>query len=126
MKKYTIVTNNKRVVERFKNFYTIVETSDINHTLIKARDLIHKGYVLETHPLAGSVKPMKNPFRSIVLIESNEVDFRSVDIMEKALEKYEMFRKSHKEIELPQSIIDDYMEIDFSLMNSADQSIRRD
>ena len=125
MKKYYIVTNNGKVIEKFSPFYTIVESTDLDDVLIKTRDLVHKGYILETHPLAGSVKPMKNPFRSIVLIESDKTDFRSLDIMEKALEKYEMFKKTHKAIELPESIVDDYSEIDFSLMNSADESIRR-
>jgi len=81
--------------------------------------MIHKNWTLVTHPLAGSIKPAQNPYRSVVLVRSAGLDFYSLKTIENAILKYEQFIKNHREREYSSKIKKDYQVIDLSLLNSA-------
>lgn len=131
MKIKKLVTNNPRVIEEVKNGelgsdlnLVIEKCNDLDEVMTRSRDLIHKGYKLLTHPLAGSVKPAQNPYRSIILAESEkDLDYFSLNIMEKALDKLRQFQKTKKDIEYPESILEDYQLIDHSLISSGIESL---
>ena len=57
-----LVTNNEKVRES-SDLCAPSSTwrADIMDVLIHVRDLVHQGHKLLTHPLAGSVKPMRPP-----------------------------------------------------------------
>ncbi|MFN2363992.1 MAG: GrdX family protein [Halarsenatibacteraceae bacterium] len=116
----TIITNNPRVKSAaILTEHTTLFFSDLNKVLIKARDLIHQGYTLITHPLAGSVKPWANPFRTIVLEEGDQLNMRSLEIMESSLQKYNQFKKDLEENfseNLNEAVKKDYQLIDYDLI----------
>lgn len=61
--------------------------------LIEARDLIHKGYRLLTHPMSSSLKPNQTKFRSIMLQKTESgLDMESVLMIERAVESAENFK----------------------------------
>lgn len=70
-----VLTNNPLVRQKMANDsactveYCAGTLSDV---LIRARDQIHLGYRLYTHPLSGSVKPNETPYKSIGLSDAPE------------------------------------------------------
>ncbi|HAZ36265.1 MAG TPA: GrdX protein, partial [Clostridiaceae bacterium] len=63
VEKLIIITNNPLSKEFFNDKYEVqFINGSLMDVLIKVRDLIHKGYVLLTHPLMGSVKPNQTPY----------------------------------------------------------------
>ena len=90
-----IVTNNPLVKEKIEGNYNIdfVE-GDILNVMEKLRDMIHKGSVLLTHPLSGSVKPGQTPYKSVMvhIVEGN-VDADSLLMIEDAIDNCKKFVK---------------------------------
>ncbi|MFW6266243.1 MAG: GrdX family protein [Halanaerobiales bacterium] len=130
MTKYILVSNNNLVFEKFNNGklgeqfnICLIKCNKLQEAMNKSRDLIHQGYKLLTHPLAGSVKPAQNPYRSIILGEKGELDYESLDIMENALMKLRQFKKNKVNKKLPDSILKDYQVIDYSLLKSGLKSL---
>ena len=81
---FLILTNNPLVVDCLdgRGDYTIEYHPELDHraVLVKARDLIHKGHILYTHPLAGSVKPNETPYKSLIVsLESHGMESESAD-----------------------------------------------
>ncbi len=94
--------------------------------LVAARDLIHKGYVLLTHPLYGNFLPNQQPYRTLILSvpgEGTPVDFNSLNLIEEAIL---VFRNYEGRWALPgqksEAIDRDYLVIDTDLM---EESLRR-
>lgn len=127
MKKHIMITNNPKVIQKYKDEEMSLLTLDSIEKIFKtARDLIHKGYILVTHPLAGSIKPFQNPYRSIILKEGNELDYNSLKNFENSFKKYKQFEHNKNKINnLSQKILDDYQVIDLSLIESALKSIKK-
>ncbi|MFW5873675.1 MAG: GrdX family protein [Bacillota bacterium] len=119
-KSFTIITNNSLVKsESLLTDHTILFYSGLDEVLIKTRDLVHQGYNLITHPLAGSVKPWANPFRTIVLEEDDQLNMRSLEIMEGSLQKYNQFKEDLEEKKpenLSEAVKKDYQLIDYDLI----------
>ena len=125
MKEYLIVTNNKKLINKYdEHNIEIIKERTIEKIFKKTRDLIHKGYTLISHPLAGSVKPYQNPYRSIILKNGDQLDYQSLKNYENSYYKYQQF-KTDKEnnIKLSKKIKDDYQTIDLALIDSALESI---
>ena len=71
-KLYTLITNNELVKERYGAYgkdlnVEYLEDAGCLDVLIKARDAIHGGSRLETHPMAGSIIPNQNPYKSVMI-----------------------------------------------------------
>lgn len=114
-----IITNNKMVSDRFKDSYT-VELYDISYRdiLVKARDYIHEGYKLLSHPLSGSVKPNETPYKSLLISkEKGSLDLDSLRIIEGAIATADKFGQNR--FHLTESICEDFMIIDLSLISGA-------
>ncbi len=125
MNEYLIVTNNEKLINKYdEHNIEIIKERTIEKIFKKTRDLIHKGYILISHPLAGSVKPYQNPYRSIILKNGNQLDYQSLKNYENSYYKYQQF-KTDKEnnIKLSEKIKDDYQTIDLTLIDSALESI---
>jgi len=125
MNEYVIVTNNKKLINKYNDIkIDIINLKTIEKIFNKTRDLIHKGYILVSHPLAGSVKPYQNPYRSIILKKGNKLDYQSLKNYENSYYKYEQFKSDKKnKNNLSEKIKDDYQTIDLTLIDSALQSI---
>jgi len=128
MKNYIMITNNPKVIKKYKgDEISILSLDKIDKIFTTARDLIHKGYILVTHPLAGSIKPYQNPYRTIILKEGEELDYNSLKNFENSFKKYKQFEHNKTKINnLSQKILNDYQVIDLSLIESALQSIKKD
>ena len=94
-----MVTNNLKCFEKWKDKLQIDYKEEWKYldVLQAARDYIHRGYALLSHPLAGSMKPNQTPFKSIVLgTESLEGanEFRDLELIEESIEAYYKFMKN--------------------------------
>lgn len=92
-RQYRIITNNNRYREpswarssvEFVNFAAM-------KVLLRGRDLIHQGWVLQNHPLYGNFRPYQQPFRTLLLAEpagKGDVDAYSLELIANAIEVYE-------------------------------------
>ena len=80
----TIVTNIPDVAALYPDISRCLE-ADVMHVFITLRDAIHKGARLVSHPLSGSVKPNVNPYKSVLLSDSEVLDYQSLCIIEDAI-----------------------------------------
>ena len=113
---YVCVTNNPKVRDSHQDAHYAIRyiETDYRGILSKARDLIHVGFVLETHPLAGSVKPGETPYKTILLARRDKLDLDSLRIIEEALA---MAAKLWRNLEsLPDNVKNDLQLIDYSLI----------
>jgi hypothetical protein len=118
MKDLVIITNNPKIKEKFEEL-KIDFVDNLSDVYSKSRDLVHQDWKLMSHPLAGSVKPAQNPYRSIILAPAKKLDFYSLNTIENAIQKLNQFKKNHKKREYSQKIKEDYQVIDLTLINSA-------
>src|SRR6056297_3549459 len=121
MHKLIIITNNPLVIKKYKSSeHKIINCDKIEDIFKSVRDLIHKGYILISHPLAGSVKPYLNPYRSILLKKSKKLDYKSLETYQNSYQKYQQFKENKKNRkDLSDEILKDYQVIDLSLIESA-------
>jgi len=118
MNKKIIVTNNPMLPEEL-NGYKIIFVNSLSDVYHKTRDLIHKNWKLVSHPLAGSVKPAQNPYRTVILIAGADLDFYSLDLIESAIYKLKQFDRKQKDRIYSKRIKEDYQLIDLTFINSA-------
>ena len=117
MKDKLIVSNNPLLEEKLEGYKKIF-VSSLSEVYQTSRDMIHKNWTLLTHPLAGSIKPAQNPYRSVVLVRSAELDFCSLKTIENAILKFKQFSQHHEKKEYSPEIKKDYQIIDLSLLKS--------
>lgn len=118
MNNKVIVTNNPLIKEKYEDMKMIF-VEDLSDVYKKSRDMVHKNWILISHPLAGSVKPAQNPYRSIILVPGKKLDYYSLETMENAIAKLAQFGQNHKKREYSNKIKEDYQVIDLSLIDSA-------
>jgi len=95
--------------------------ASLQQVLQRSRDLVHQGAKLVSHPLAGSLKPWQNPYRSIGLKSGEELDFSSLKIMENALEKYRIFGRKQDVLKRQadqMKLAEDFSRIDLELITN--------
>ena len=116
---FILITNNEQVLKRFKDKVEIsYKNVSCREILVEARDLIHKGCSLETHPLSGSIKPNENPFKSILLSrKSGAVDLDSLVIIENSIATFDKF--SCEFSKLSDEMLCDFRLLDLTLIESA-------
>lgn len=120
----TIFTNNELVLEKYKSMLdiTFIDGKYID-VLKSARDMVHKGSRLLTHPLMGSVKPNETPYRSIIIAEGEMLDVESLTIIESSIAAAEKFLRDNPTACWNEKVLDDFRFVDLKLIESALQSI---
>jgi len=117
---FFVITNNPMVHNKFKADYQVdyqKEADDIQ-VLRTARDYIHIGHVLLTHPLAGSIKPNETPYKSIMQTKERQaLNLQSLQIIEESIQVCEKFSSTTKDY--PQEVFTDFQQIDCSLIENA-------
>lgn len=125
-KKFIIITNNPKIFEEmsYKNIdISYFEQADFMEILYKARDVIHLGYKLLTHPIVSSIKPHETPYKTIVLANNNgELDFESVELIENSIELLKNFLYKPRR-KLTKSIDEDFKLIDYELIFASIENI---
>jgi hypothetical protein len=85
----TLVTNNDRVYEKYKDVCNVILMENYEAVMIKVRDLVYDRHILLTHPQASSLKPNQTPYRSIAVYpKGNEDNMKDIMLIEKCLEVY--------------------------------------
>ena len=70
----TLVTNNDRVYEKYKDVCNVILMENYESVMIKVRDLVYDRHILLTHPQASSLKPNQTPYRSIAVYPKGDGD----------------------------------------------------
>lgn len=85
----TLVTNNDRVYEKYKDVCNVILMENYEAVMIKVRDLVYDRHILLTHPQASSLKPNQTPYRSIAVYpKGNDDNMKDIMLIEKCLEVY--------------------------------------
>ena len=117
-----LVTNNPLLNEQISS-RDFVEGNSLD-VLIRTRNLIHKGWVLLTHPLYGNLRPHQHPYRSILMERasdsSSSVDPLSVEYIENAIAIYYAQSSRILSVEgMPEDVRQDFAFIDADLMKES-------
>lgn len=119
-KTYKVVTNNPLIREALESSIAVSYYAEDSHRdlLERVRDLVHSGYRILTHPLAGNVKPWETPYRSVMITTDREdkTDMLSLEVIEQALFAIE---KSETRPVLDEKVLKDFQLVDLSLIQSA-------
>ncbi len=119
IKDVLIITNNSLVYDKYdKSIKMDYLEGGYMDVLYSARDRIHKGSKLLTHPLMGSVKPNETPYRTIIIDETEgDLDFDSLTIIEGSINTAKKFPLLNTQ--LNERIRYDFQTIDLKLIESA-------
>lgn len=122
-----LVTNNEKVLKD-ENISCPKEFlhGSYRDVLINVRDKIHAGQCLLSHPLSGSVKPNETPYKSILIsCEKGGLDVDSLQIIENSIVIYDNFMRNCNKYgyNIQENLLDDFREIDYSLIVSALESL---
>lgn len=119
-----VITNNPLVNAAYADRIDIVFSDGKYLDVLKlARNKVHEGHKLVTHPLMGSIKPNETPYRSIIMARGGTLDIQSLEIVESSIQVCEKFIKDNKPPEWSDTILKDFQFVDMRLFESALQSI---
>ncbi len=123
MRTKVLVISNNPTAELNQNDQLI--QGDLLQVLQLARDLVHQGHLLISHPLAGSVKPNETPYKSIVLSRRprGPVDYESLSVIEGSLRTAGRMLGENPLPDYPEQVLADFQLIDRSLLEHALQSL---
>jgi hypothetical protein len=115
-----IITNNEWVYDKYKNTYsTLFIDGSFRDVLVAARDKIHEGHELLTHPLASSLKPNETPYKSVIISDNKgSLNLDSVYIIENAIMSYDSFNLN-KIKNITEKMREDFKLIDLTVLESA-------
>lgn len=117
MREVRIISNNPLVTLGSDDYR--ISGYDVLKVLEKLRDLVHLGHRLLTHPLAGSIKPNENPFKSVVISDkASNIDVTSVLIAEDSYERAKRMLKDRPIKEYSKNVLEDMKRIDLSLLEA--------
>lgn len=118
-----LITNNPLVRDHFTGMdgfqVEFIDVLGYMDVLKRARDEIHLGQVLLTHPLSGSVKPNETPYKSVAVGSESLHDIDSLWLIENAIETYLKFEKNKTMPKWSQQVREDFMVVDFDLIRNA-------
>ncbi len=117
MANFYIITNNPAVYEKHSPIAICME-GRVADIFAAVRDAVHKGAVLISHPLAGSLKPNENPYKSVMLsTRQGSLDEPSLALIEGAVAVLAKLPVKHRQY--PPGVLEDFRVIDLDLMDSA-------
>lgn len=128
---YTIITNNPLISDTYQGLSKNISIDYLTaqgciQVLERVRDKIHQGNRLETHPMAGSVKPNQNPYKTVLISDgrSDEDEFKEfVIIIENSIGTAQKFLSEKPLPQWPEHILKDFMAVDHSLIKTAIERI---
>ena len=121
--KLLIITNNPKVMATFASIAHCC-CEDYQQVLYQARNKIHAGALLLTHPLAGSVKPGESPYRSVVVDDrEGALDMRSLEVIEGAIDRFNTLMAGARARSYDEQTLQDFQLIDYQLLKSGLESI---
>lgn len=123
--KAILFTNNPQVKEYYDDQMEVrFVDGGLLDVLLHVRDTIHQGHQLLSHPLTGSVKPNETPFKSVlVTASSSSVDMEGLNLIEQSIGTTKKLLNDAVPKNWVQSVLDDFMLIDFNLLKSGIESM---
>lgn len=120
IEKAILVTNNDRVLKKYKDTMKVLFEGSYEEVLIKVRDLVYDRYVLLTHPQASSLKPNQTPYRSIIVYPGGQEDnTKDVLLIEKCLETYYRWQEiAPTPQKYEEQVAKDFKTIDLSVIDN--------
>ncbi len=118
--KATLITNNDRVYEKYKNQLTVILLDTYEEVLVKVRDMVYDRHVLLTHPQASSLKPNQTPYRSIVVYpKENEDNTKDIMLIEKCMQVFGEWQEiALTPDKYEEKVANDFKTIDLSIIDS--------
>lgn len=112
---YILVTNND-LLEEQNNQKMFVHGNALD-VLLTTRNLIHQGHRLVSSPIGASIRIMMSPIRTIIVeSQKSDLDERSLQIIEAAIEKHNLITANRGEDITNKK---DYKIIDLELLSTA-------
>lgn len=110
-----IISNNPLVLERFPDAQGV--TGGPQEVFNECLRYLDRGFALQGHPLAGSIRLCCNPFRSLCLEfqGDGEIDSQGVCLLLDAIDR--VFQAS-TERPVPKELVEDYAHMDLELLLS--------
>ncbi len=124
--KQLIITNNPQIAEYIERNHgdsnNSTEAKDIKlifcatreELYIQVRDHIHRNWKLQNHAMYGNIQLHKQPYRSMVLTEGTELDTRSLQLWEQAMERVQR----NNPPSYSEKVLEDFQALDLSLFKS--------
>jgi len=115
------VSNNPLVLKnaasnKISDKLIYIEAGFLN-VLTTVRDLVHKGHVLVSHPLSGSVKPGETPYKTVMISgEKGALDKNSLSLIEESIQTCVKFEASIAKMEWENKTLADFQLIDYDLI----------
>ena len=116
----TLVTNNDRVYEKYKDVCNVILMENYEAVMIKVRDLVYDRHILLTHPQASSLKPNQTPYRSIAVYpKGNEDNMKDIMLIEKCVQVYYEWQEIAPSPEkYADKVANDFKTIDLSVVEN--------
>lgn len=115
-----IITNNPmayNVLSLREDCEVRYEPVSFREILLLARDAVHGGHKLLTHPLSGSVKPGETPYKSLAISkETGPLDLNSLRLIEHCILTCDKFPLRYQN--LPEPLLEDFQTVDLTLIQS--------
>lgn len=124
--KKKLISNNPLVNEKYCSGMDIIYSDAYTYldVLLSARNKIHEGHHLLTHPLSGSVKPNETPYKTVaVTLEKRNLDHQSLQIIEESILTAKKFIEDKKSPNWTEKLLQDFQLIDFYLIQNAIESM---
>ena len=121
-----LITNNPSVNVKYSGSIETVylENGDYEDVLRAARDRVHLGHKLLTHPLSGSVKPGHTPYKSVLISkEKGVLDIESLGIIEDSIRIFGSQTKVFDGRRIPEKVSADFQLIDMDLIKGGINSM---
>ena len=114
-----LLTNNPLAAKKYENDLTVEYiNAPLINILTAARDCIHMGYALLTHPVSSGVKPYESPYKSVLLTgEQSRLDYESLKIIEESIAVYNKFHQAG--MDLPDDLSRECMVLDLDIIKAA-------
>ncbi|HOL18409.1 MAG TPA: GrdX family protein [Bacillota bacterium] len=117
------MTNNPKVVESYPGLDVRAVEGPVLELFLRVRDLVHRGHRLLTHPLSGSLKPGRIPYKTVILEAAKTgLDLESLRYIENSIEAYHR-TAAGSPAAWPEPLLADYAVIDLSHVQAALESL---
>lgn len=114
-----IITNNPLIKNMdYVNGEILYYDVNIMDILILARDRVHQGHKLISHPLFSSVKPNENPYKTIIISkDKGKLDINGLKVIENSISVASKFLKNSEIKHYSDEILEDFKFIDYTIIS---------
>jgi hypothetical protein len=115
MNRCMILSNNPLVLERFPDAEAVA--GGPQEVFTEGLCYLDRGFALQGHPLAGSIRLCCNPFRSLCLefLGKGQIDRQGVRLLLDAMDRV-FYASSERPV--PKELVEDYAQMDLELLLS--------